>query len=171
MDDLKDVPTTSGVYRLIDLDGDIAYVGRSSNLRSRLRQHFIRQDSSVVSYGRLDIWDIDRIEWWETDQDVQAEKDLIQKFKPYLNFEDGEGLSVESKTIAIDEPDGICQILSDEERKFRERPYNRAKQKIEHLNRMIDKIKLADHSEDTRKTVRKHQEILEEAMDQFLRTD
>ncbi|WP_410320857.1 GIY-YIG nuclease family protein [Natronomonas sp.] len=51
------------MYCMYDLDGKPAYAGKTSGLRGRLRQHFIRQDSSVVSYGRLDIWDIAAVDW------------------------------------------------------------------------------------------------------------
>ena len=72
---LKTVPTnTPGIYCMFDLDGEPAYAGQTSKLRSRLRQHFIRQDSSVVSYGRLDIWDIAFVDWWSTPDTDQAEK-------------------------------------------------------------------------------------------------
>lgn len=52
--DLTTVPTGPGVYCMFDLDDAPAYAGQIGNLRSRLRQHFIRQDSSVSSYGRFD---------------------------------------------------------------------------------------------------------------------
>lgn len=49
-------------------------------------KHFVRQDSSVVSYRRLDIWDISRIDWWQTSEDEEAEKVLLDKYKLYLNM-------------------------------------------------------------------------------------
>jgi excinuclease UvrABC nuclease subunit len=87
---LRDVPTEiPGVYCFYDLDDTPVYVGQSSDIRSRLRQHLVRQDSSVVSYGRLDIWDLSRLEWWETSDKDIAEEALVHKYSPYLNFEDG----------------------------------------------------------------------------------
>jgi len=169
---VKSVPTeTPGVYCLFDLDGVPAYAGQSSKLRSRLRQHFVRQDSSVVSYGRLDIWDIAYIDWWKTTERDRAEQSLLAHYRPYLNFgnelEDGQLAS----PIDIDEPDGVIQLVSEDEREFRSEPYNRTKQKLEHLSRMVDKIKLAGHSDDTKRTLYEHQRILQENITAFLGVD
>lgn len=84
--DLTPIPTDPGVYCMFDLDDTPTYAGQTSNLRSRLRQHFVRQDSSVSSYGRLDPWDIASVEWWTTEQTDNAEQDLLGEFQPYLNF-------------------------------------------------------------------------------------
>ena len=166
---LRTVPTnTPGVYCMLDLDGKPAYAGQTSKLRSRLRQHFIRQDSSVVSYGRLDIWDIAFVDWWSTPDTDQAERALLSEYRPYLNF-DAE-ISAPSSTISIDleNPDGTIELVSKKELEFRSEPYNRSKQKLEHLLRMIDKIKLAGHSDDTKKTVYEHQRIFLENIAEFL---
>jgi len=61
--------------------------------------------------------------------------------------------------------------MSDDEQAFRRQPYNRVKQKIEHINRMVDKIKYANHSDDTRRTLYQHKRILEENLQQFLDVD
>jgi excinuclease UvrABC nuclease subunit len=45
----------------------VAYVGISGNLRNRIRQHFLRRDSSVVtgtSAASLNPDLVTRIEWW-----------------------------------------------------------------------------------------------------------
>ena len=169
-DPIVDIPTDAGVYRFVDLDGDVAYVGQSgTSLRGRLRQHFIRQDSSVAAQGRLDPWDISHADWWRVDADTvaQAEQALIAADQPYLNFEDA---SQETLSVSIDvtQPDGTFHLLNEEERAFRQQPYNRAKQKLAHLDRMVDKIKFADHSEQTRATLYEHQRILQENLAEFL---
>lgn len=166
---MREIPRGEpGVYCMFDLDGVPAYAGRSGGLRSRLRQHFIRQDSSVVSYGRLDIWDICRVDWWVTPDDKDAEKLLLEEYDPYLNFAD----SVSTAGIDIDfdptSPDDSVFLLSDDEWEFRAEPYNRTKQKLEHLSRMVDKIKLAGHSDDTKRTLYEHERILRENIAEFL---
>ena len=168
---LKKVPTQSGIYCLFDLDGAPAYGGRSSNLRSRLSQHFVRQDSSVVSYGRLDIWDISHVDWWVTEEDKIAEKDLIYHYAPYLNFSDYSSSPEGGPEINFNRPDGRIYLLSDEEREYRSQPFNRAQQKLKHIERMIDKIKYADHSKETQKTVYIHSAILGECLSDFLDID
>jgi hypothetical protein len=74
-------------------------------------------------------------------------------------------------SINLNEPDGVLDLITEEELEFRSEPYNRSKQKLEHLMRMIDKIRLAGHSEETRKTVYEHQRILQESMSMFLGID
>lgn len=154
-EELKTVPRGEcGVYCMYDLDDEPAYAGKTdSSLRRRLREHFIRQDSSVVSYGRLDIWDIHRVEWWETDGTDKAEQLLLTEYEPYLNFEEGQSSSLPSTSINLNEPDGVVELITEEELEFRSEPYNRSKQKLEHLIRMVDKVKLSGHSKKTRKTV------------------
>jgi hypothetical protein len=156
---------------MFDLDDSPAYAGKSSNLRSRLRQHLIRQDSSVASYGRLDPWDIASVGWWTTKQTDEAEQDLFIEFQPYLNFIDDQQSASKQGVIDVTGPDGIFCLISEKEQEFRRQPYNRLKQKIEHMSRMVDKIKYANHSEDTRKTLYEHKRILEESLREFLRID
>lgn len=166
---IKSIPTgTSGVYCLFDLDGEPAYAGQTSKLRSRLRQHFIRQDSSVVSYGRLDIWDIAFVDWWNTQDTGRAEQTLLIKHRPYLNFDSEINGPSGTVPINIEDPEGTIELVSEEELQFRSDPYNRSKQKLEHIHRMLDKIKLSGHSDDTKKTLFEHQRIFYENMVEFL---
>lgn len=153
---------------MFDLDETPAYAGQTSNLRSRLRQHFVRQDSSVTSYGRLDPWDIASVAWWTTEQTDAAEQDLLRGFHPYLNFSAEADTLQPQGEINVEDPDGIFTLMSDEEQAFRRQPYNRVKQKVEHINRMVDKIKYANHSDDTRQTLYEHKRIFDENLQNFL---
>lgn len=166
--DLTDIPTDEGVYCMFDLDETPTYAGQTSNIRNRLRQHFVRQDSSVSSYGRLDPWDIASVAWWRTERTDQAEQDLLSQFHPYLNFTAERKDDSTPGEIDVDHPDGTFALMSTEEQAFRRQPYNRIKKKIEHINRMVDKIKYANHSDDTRRTLYEHKRILEENLQEFL---
>lgn len=168
-DRLRDAPTDSGVYAMVDIAGLPAYVGRSSNLRSRLRQHFIRQDSSVVSYGRLDVRDIATVAWWETDDDKVAEQALLFEYEPYLNF--GEELTHPIETpIDVTHPDGVIQIRTDDERQQAGQPYVRAQRKLEHLKRLLDKVDFAAHTPETQQAIYAHLSILRTVIDDYLNT-
>jgi excinuclease UvrABC nuclease subunit len=139
---ITSVPTnTAGVYCLFDLDGTAAYAGKSSDLRTRLRQHFIRQDSSAASYGRLNLWDIWFLQWWETEDQYEAEQALLAEYQPYLNFDAEFEKAQAESPIRTDEPDGRIELMTEEEAEFRSQPYNRSKQKLEHISRILDKIK------------------------------
>ena len=166
--DLSTIPTDPGVYCMFDLDDTPTYAGQTSNLRNRLRQHFVRQDSSVSSYGRLDPWDIATVAWWTTEQTDRAEQDLLADFEPYLNFAAESDPEAPQGAISTGTPDGTFALMSEEEQSFRRQPYNRVKQKIEHINRMVDKIKFANHSDDTRRTLYEHKRILEQNLQEFL---
>lgn len=171
-DKMRDVPNnTPGVYCLFDLDGHAAYGGKSGDLRRRMREHFIRQDSSVVSYGRLDIWDISHLYWWESDKHSIAERHLLEEYDPYLNFSEEHPTPKQPSPIDLEKPNGVVRLLNDEEREFRRQPYNRTQQKLDHLSRMVDKIRLAGHSEQTKQTLYVHLGILQENMRTFLDLD
>jgi hypothetical protein len=128
----------------------------------------IRQDSSVASYGRLDPRDIASIEWWTTERVDAAEQDLLGRLDPYLNFSAEIDASPLQSEVDVDEPDGTLTLMSDEELEFRRQPHNRVKQKIEHINRIVDKIEYADHSDDTRRAVYEHKQILDKNLQEFL---
>jgi hypothetical protein len=68
----------------------------------------------------------------------------------------------------MDNPDGKIQLVSESELAFRSEPYNRAKQKIDHISRMLDKIKISNHSDKTKKTLYEHQRIFHENLIEFL---
>jgi hypothetical protein len=138
------------------------------NLRSRLRQHLIRQDSSVASYGRLDPWDIASVAWWTTEKTDQAEYELLDEFQPYLNFSAESDKQSYQGEIDLKHPTDTFEFMPEDELAFRRQPYNRVKRKMEHINRMVDKIKYANHSDDTRRTLYEHKRILEEDLQDFL---
>jgi excinuclease UvrABC nuclease subunit len=60
----SDVRNVTGVYLLLDLDERPLYAGQSRHVRSRLEQHFVRQDSSATADGLLDIYDVLRVVVW-----------------------------------------------------------------------------------------------------------
>ena len=83
---LANLPTRPGVYLHKDKDGQVLYVGKAINLRSRVRSYF---RNSVDSYKtrrlREKVTDIEII---TTDTDLEAlllEMTLIKKHKPHYN--------------------------------------------------------------------------------------
>ncbi|MFB6200136.1 MAG: GIY-YIG nuclease family protein [Candidatus Nanohaloarchaea archaeon] len=165
-EDINDLDNSSGVYCIYDVDEKPAYVGKTTNgIKNRLRQHFISQTSSLIGHGRLDVWDVYYVEYWKTDNTDDAEKQLISQLKPYLNLG---GLGETHEVVNPNSPSGKLQVISKEEAKSRKEPYNRAKQKITHIDRMLDKIKKADHGEDVQKVLYEHLDLLEDNLDEFL---
>jgi hypothetical protein len=121
-----------------------------------------------VSYGRLDVWDIAYVDWWTTEKKERAEQHLLTHYRPYLNFTAEYDSAVTQTGIDIGSPGGTLQLITEDELEYRSLRYNRSKQKLEHILRMIDKIKLADHSADTRRTLYEHKRIFDENVAEFL---
>lgn len=87
--DLSRLPQNSGVYFFLDQAGNIMYVGKATNLRTRVRSYFA--GDMLEKRGPL-IADmiplISRIEWQETDSALEAlvlEAHLIKKHQPPRN--------------------------------------------------------------------------------------
>ena len=53
-DRVNNLPSKSGVYCFYDVNDEPAYVGKTGrSIKSRLKQHLIKQDSSISSYENL----------------------------------------------------------------------------------------------------------------------
>lgn len=83
---LENLPNRPGVYIHKDEDGDIIYIGKSVNLRARVRSYFANNvDSYKTLHLRQRIADIEII---TTDSELEAlllEMTLIKKHKPRYN--------------------------------------------------------------------------------------
>ncbi len=83
---LANLPTRPGVYIHKDVHGKVIYVGKSVNLRSRVRSYFAANvDSFKTHQLRKNIHDIEII---TTATDLEAlllETTLIKKYKPHYN--------------------------------------------------------------------------------------
>jgi hypothetical protein len=92
---------------------------------------------------------------------------LTREFQPYLNFAAGSDGQPSQSAIDEEESDGKFALMCEEEEAFWRQSYNRLKQKIEQINRMVDNINYANHSDDTLRTLVSHR-ILEENLQDFL---
>jgi excinuclease ABC subunit C len=84
---LANLPTRPGVYIHKDVNGKVIYVGKSVNLRNRVRSYFqVNVDSFKTHQLRKNIFDIEII---TTSSDLEAlllETTLIKKHKPHYNI-------------------------------------------------------------------------------------
>jgi excinuclease ABC subunit C len=82
-----ELPKEPGVYRFIDADGEILYVGKAKNLKNRLQSYFV--DSKGMSYkARIMVRHSARFEFTivETEHDaLLLENTLIKKHQPRYN--------------------------------------------------------------------------------------
>jgi len=85
---LDTLPNKPGVYQYFDADGELLYVGKAVNLRSRVRSYF---QASAAHHGktlRL-VAKIAHIEWTITGSDLEAlllEMNLIKRHRPHYNI-------------------------------------------------------------------------------------
>lgn len=85
---LAELPMTPGVYLMKGHDGDIIYVGKAVNLRSRVRAYFTRTDTRAF-VGFLDhfLVDVDTVTVKTEKEALLLENELIKKHKPRFNVQ------------------------------------------------------------------------------------
>ena len=84
---LQFFPQRPGVYRMLDENGKVLYVGKAKNLRRRL-ENYAHPERTCIRIQRM-ISQIQRIEIIETTTESEAfllENDLIKRLKPYYNI-------------------------------------------------------------------------------------
>ena len=84
---LKNIPTSSGVYRMLDADGNVLYVGKAKNLKNRITNYTV---TSGLSYRiALMVSLTHNLEIITTKTEAEAlilENELIKKLKPKYNI-------------------------------------------------------------------------------------
>ena len=85
---LRRLPPRPGVYLLRDARGDVLYVGKAQDLRSRVRSYWQKQTSGEVHRIRQVIDRVVDVEWTLTDSVSEAlllEANLIKRYRPRYN--------------------------------------------------------------------------------------
>ncbi|MBL8956791.1 MAG: GIY-YIG nuclease family protein, partial [Myxococcaceae bacterium] len=85
---LADLPMSPGVYLMKGHDGEIIYVGKAVNLRSRVRAYFTRTDTRAF-VGFLDhfLADLETVTVKNEKEALLLENELIKKHKPRFNVQ------------------------------------------------------------------------------------
>ncbi len=84
----KQAPNKPGVYKYLDKDSKILYVGRATNLRSRLKQYFQKQVDDRIKEMVLQAQNIEYIETASVLEAIILEANLIKKYWPKYNVKD-----------------------------------------------------------------------------------
>ena len=84
---IETISKSSGVYRFLDANGEVLYVGKAKNLKNRIKQYFqkeLKRGPGIEQMVQL----ASDIKWIETDSEIEAvllEAEIINKLKPKYN--------------------------------------------------------------------------------------
>ncbi len=81
------IPGSPGIYKYLDIDNNLIYVGKAKNLRKRVTSYFIKTFTSYKTYELVQR--IARIEFTMVNSEQDAfllENSLIKKFQPRFNI-------------------------------------------------------------------------------------
>lgn len=84
---LNSIPTQPGVYLMKGEAGDVLYIGKAVNLRSRVRSYFHVSAVHPPKVQHL-VWSIADVDFIVTDSELEAlilESNLIKKYRPRFN--------------------------------------------------------------------------------------
>lgn len=84
----KKLPKKTGIYRMLNSEGDILYIGKAVNLKSRVSSYFNSKQSHSVK-TRAMVKKINQIEISFCESEIEAlilEQNLIKQFKPRYNI-------------------------------------------------------------------------------------
>lgn len=80
---LKQLPRSTGVYALCDLDNIPIYIGKSTDaINARVRRHLTGARSDVIANRQIDVWEIAYVWAWPL-----GEKKLIDCLESHLFHE------------------------------------------------------------------------------------
>ncbi len=85
---LKDLPTSPGVYLMLDEFQQVLYVGKAKNLKNRVKSYFV-SSSTKTEKTILLVQKIRDFRYIVTSTEVEAlvlENNLIKQYKPYYNI-------------------------------------------------------------------------------------
>ena len=83
---LKNLPTSPGVYQFLNKNGKVIYVGKAKNLKNRVRSYFQENPGSAKTVAMVS--KIDDLQLVVTDSELEAlilENNLIKELKPRYN--------------------------------------------------------------------------------------
>jgi excinuclease ABC subunit C len=84
---LNSIPTQPGVYLMKGENGDVLYIGKAVNLRSRVRSYFHASATHPSKVQHL-VWSVADVDFIVTDSELEAlilECNLIKKYRPHFN--------------------------------------------------------------------------------------
>lgn len=104
---IKDLPKNPGIYKFIDKDGVVLYVGKATELKNRVKSYFSKDLINTRGPAILDmVTQADRVDYIKTDTVLEAlilEAELIKKLQPKYNVKEKDDKSF------------LCVVITDED--------------------------------------------------------
>lgn len=155
---IRALTNATGVYALVDLDGDPLYVGQSvDGIRSRVRRHLTSARSDIIANRQIDPWEVAEVWAWPTplDQIAALEAALFSHYdaaKPLVN-----GYAPHDVRAArVIPPPQRVAILSDDERRRRLIPAERLPRQSQHYHHLLDYILVVKRAPHLRRSLDAH---------------
>jgi excinuclease ABC subunit C len=155
-DMVKSVSGKAGVYRMIDKNDTVLYVGKAKNLKKRIT-NYTQFDKQPIRIKRM-IARTDKMEIVETPSESQAlllESDLIKSLKPYYNILLRDDKSYPEIEISFDQDGSPCIKKHRGLHKKGNRyfgPFTSTKSVNDTIAMLDNVFKLSDKSKDNKKS-------------------
>lgn len=84
-----DLPKQSGSYQFYNQDGQLIYIGKAVDLRSRVSSYWRESANHTPAKAKM-VKEITRIEWITTESEIEAlllEANLVKKYQPHYNVD------------------------------------------------------------------------------------
>ena len=103
---LETLPDGPGVYLWKDAGGEVLYVGKAANLRTRVRSYFAKDYPESPTHGLLleRIADVETIVVPNETQSLLLENNLIKEYQPRFNVRLKDDKSYPSIAVTVSEP-------------------------------------------------------------------
>jgi len=141
---LKNLPRSTGVYALCDLDEVPIYIGKSVDaINARVRRHLTSARSDVIANRQIDVWEIAYVWAWPLE-----DKSRIDALEAHLFHVHNErsplvngSILAASDHLDIDVPEKVrTQVMDDREIEARRDPVLRFPRQIQHFGALVDYI-------------------------------
>ena len=137
---MKELPTSTGVYVLCDLDEVPIYVGQSKDgIRSRVSRHLTSARSDIITNRQIDVWEIAYV-WAHPISDVKditpTENRLYHHFNKKSKLMNGTVPPAPSKE-PVPNASFKVQVMSDKEISERKTPEQRLPRQANHYAQIV----------------------------------
>lgn len=137
---MKELPISTGVYVLCDLDGVPIYVGQSKDgIRSRVSRHLTSARSDIIANRQIDVWEIAYVLAYpiaNVHEITPTENRLYHHFNKKSKLMNGTIPRLPPKA-PIPKPSVKVQVMSDKEIVERKTPEQRLPRQANHYAQIV----------------------------------